>query len=137
MSFGLLYAQGSFTIDNNGHIPQVTGAVKFNRDIQKMLITESSGNVYGTDVKKLLGSKLSMRSADLNLKNYLKTAIYNYTLIQKSNPFLDSTETISNASLTTWVDTNDPNALDWNIEFDLDSGVVVDNLPNQSISIGK
>ena len=137
MSFGFKYLNGSFSISPSGKIEQTTDSEKFKKDIYKMILTDSDGRKYGTQIRKLIGSKMKMNSLENNLKQMLKQAIYNYTLIQKTNQFLSDDETIDNASLDVWVDPDDKNQLDFKIEFILKSGVIIDDLPTQTIKIGQ
>ena len=135
MSYGFKFLQGSFMIDNNGRITQVQGSEKVKKDFYKMLVSDLNG-IYGTQVRRLMGSKDIKSSINLNLRQYLKDATYNFVQIQKQNPFLDDSEKVVNVSLNVWQDEEDKNQFDFNITLQLQSGQIIDDLPTQTLKIG-
>ena len=135
MSYGFRFLNGSFVLNNNGHIDTVESTEKVKKDVYKMFITNLN-NRFGTEMRTLVGTTLSRKAVELNLQQYIKQSVYNFVQIQKENPFLTDDETIENASLNVWLDLEDMNQINWEVELLLKSGVIIDDLPTQTLKIG-
>ena len=135
MSNGFKYINGSFQINNQGHIDIVSGSDKVRKDVYKMLVTDKVGN-YGTEINKLIGQKLKPLSMDLNLKTYLKECMVNFVGIQRTNRYLENNETIVDANMDVWHDPEDVTTVNYKLELILASGDIIDDLPIQSIKAG-